>query len=139
MRSRRYLTQHSYRAQFARRDSIYYQSPNVKAQDAFVIICSVVSTPVPPPPPPPVTHYSVPKPLLDTIGSLLDDPAYSDVQFIIARRGQDSRTARRIWASKKILSRADYFSTSKCVNWPYCRRKTHISQCLARILLRAWV
>ncbi|KAJ2935132.1 hypothetical protein H1R20_g1985, partial [Candolleomyces eurysporus] len=98
-------------AQFARRDNIYYTSPNVKAQDAFVIICSVVSTPVAPPPPPPVTHYSVPKPLLDTIGSLLDDPAYSDVQFIIARRGQDSRTARRIWASKKILSRADYFST----------------------------
>ncbi|TEB39742.1 hypothetical protein FA13DRAFT_1619132 [Coprinellus micaceus] len=96
-------------AQFARRDSIYYQSPNVKAQDAFVIVCTVISTPVTPSLPPPVARYSIPRPLLDTIGSLLDDPLYSDVQFIVGRQG--SKSARRIWASKRILSRADYFAT----------------------------
>ncbi|KAF6757529.1 hypothetical protein DFP72DRAFT_891381 [Ephemerocybe angulata] len=99
-------------AQFARRDSIYYQSPNVKSQDAFVIICNVVSTPAAPTSPPPCAQYTIPRPLLDTIGSLLDDPVYSDVQFVIAKRGHDSKTARRIWASKKILSsRAEYFAT----------------------------
>ncbi|KAJ3541320.1 hypothetical protein NMY22_g3936 [Coprinellus aureogranulatus] len=96
-------------AQFARRDSIYYQSPNVKAQDAFVIVCTVISTPSAPAPPPPIVRYSIPRPLLDTIGSLLDDPLYSDVQFIVGRQG--SKSARRIWASKKLLSRVDYFAT----------------------------
>lgn len=44
---------------------------------------------------------------------LLDDPLYSDVQFVIPRRGQSGSIGRTIWASKRILQRADYFQTSR--------------------------
>ncbi|KAJ8691449.1 hypothetical protein PTI98_011018 [Pleurotus ostreatus] len=47
--------------------------------------------------------------LLHTVGALLDDPTYSDVEFILPRRGQPIQSARKIWASKRILSRAEYF------------------------------
>ncbi|KAF8908957.1 hypothetical protein CPB84DRAFT_1674055 [Gymnopilus junonius] len=98
-------------AQFARRDNVYYQSLSVKAQDAFVIICTITSSPSSLPlqnlPP----RQQVPKSLLDTVGELLDDPTYSDVQFIIPRRGQILGNGRRIWASKRLLQRAEYFQT----------------------------
>ncbi|KAF8964175.1 hypothetical protein BDZ97DRAFT_1904491 [Flammula alnicola] len=98
-------------AQFARRDSVFYQSMPVKSQDAFVIICTITSSPFLPP-----THViprqPVPKALLDTVGALLDDPLYSDVQFIIPKRGQSISNGWRIWASKRLLQRADYFQTS---------------------------
>ncbi|TFK40638.1 hypothetical protein BDQ12DRAFT_461756 [Crucibulum laeve] len=96
-------------AQFARRDNVYYQSPAVKAQDAFVIICTITSSPAAPPPPPEVPRQLVPKPLLDTVGALLDNALYSDVQFIIPRRGQSLKIARKIWASRLLLRRAEYF------------------------------
>ncbi|PPQ89651.1 hypothetical protein CVT25_013838 [Psilocybe cyanescens] len=96
-------------AQFARRDSVYYQSLPVKAQDAFVIICTITSSPVAPSQTLP--RQPVPKALLDTVGSLLDDPLYSDVQFIIPKRNQSLSNGRKIWASKKLLQRSEYFET----------------------------
>ncbi|KAF8158296.1 hypothetical protein B0H34DRAFT_708202 [Crassisporium funariophilum] len=97
-------------AQFARRDSVYYQSMPVKAQDAFVIICTITSSPATPPPPS-LPRQPVPKSLLDTVGALLDDPLYSDVQFVIPRRGQNIKNGRTIWASKRLLQRAEYFQS----------------------------
>lgn len=101
----------SFRAQFARRDAVYYQSMPVKAQDTFVITCAITSSPAKPssslqP------RQPVPKSLLDTVGSLLDDPLYSDVCFTIPGRDQ-SLQSRKIWASKRLLQRAEYFRTSK--------------------------
>ena len=48
------------------------------------------------------------------MGSLLDDPVYSDVEFIIPRYPNNLRNARTIWASKKMLQRIDYFDASNC-------------------------
>ncbi|KDQ62554.1 hypothetical protein JAAARDRAFT_30458 [Jaapia argillacea MUCL 33604] len=98
-------------AQFARRDAVYYQPTNVKQNDAFLIICTITSSPSVPIPPPPIPRKSVPKDLLDSVGALLDDPIYSDVEFIIPRRGQDVKEPRRIWAARRLLRRADYFNT----------------------------
>ncbi|TFK27990.1 hypothetical protein FA15DRAFT_701372 [Coprinopsis marcescibilis] len=97
-------------AQFARRDTIYYNCPPNRAQDALLIICNVMSSPRKPPPPPIYPHLPTSIALLDTIGSLLDDPLYSDVQFVFPR-GQKSNNPRRIFASKKMLARVEYFST----------------------------
>lgn len=102
----------SFRAQFARRDTVYYQSMNAKAQDAFVIVCSITSSPSPTSLLPPAVNFSVPKPLVDTVGSLLNDPRYSDVEFVILRRNETPRKARRIWASRKMLQRAEHFEDS---------------------------
>jgi hypothetical protein len=101
------------RAQFAKRDTVYYQSNAVKTHDAFVIICNINSSPSPPVQPPVFPRQTVPKGLLDTVGALLDDPLYSDVEFIIPRRGQNMNFARRIWASRRLLKRAEYFETSE--------------------------
>ncbi|KAJ3513573.1 hypothetical protein NLJ89_g2872 [Agrocybe chaxingu] len=97
-------------AQFARRDSVYYQAMPVKAQDAFVIICTITSSPTTPPVQT-LPRQPVPKALLDTVGELLDDPLYSDVQFVLPQRGHSSRNAKTIWASKRLLQRAEYFQT----------------------------
>lgn len=102
------------RAQFARRDSVYYQSISAKAQDAFVIVCTITSSPSSSSLLPPGPSLSVPKPLIDTVGSLLDDPRYSDVEFVILRHIQEPQKARRIWASRKILQRAEHFDDSTC-------------------------
>lgn len=49
----------------------------------------------------------VPKDLITSVGSLLDDPLYSDVEFIIpSRRGTPPK---KIYAIKKMLERWDYF------------------------------
>jgi len=45
---------------------------------------------------------------------MLDDPNYSDVEFVIARKGGNGRGVRRIYAAKKMVSRADYFRSSEC-------------------------
>ncbi|WWC87241.1 uncharacterized protein L201_002129 [Kwoniella dendrophila CBS 6074] len=51
----------------------------------------------------------VPKELISSVGSMLDDPLYSDVEFVIpAKRGTGS-APRRIYANKKLLKRCDYF------------------------------
>jgi len=98
-------------AQFAKRDTVYYQSNAVKNQDAFVIICNITSSPAPPVQPPVFPRQTVPKGLLDTVGALLDDPLYSDVEFIVPGRGRRLKSARRIWASRRLLKRAEYFET----------------------------
>ena len=82
----------------------------VKAQDALVIICTITSSPAKPPSLQP--RQPVPKSLLDTVGSLLDDPLYSDVCFTIPGRDQSVQNGRTIWASKRLLQRAEYFRTS---------------------------
>ncbi|KAG5654252.1 hypothetical protein H0H81_005495 [Sphagnurus paluster] len=63
-----------------------WQSHGVKSHDAFVILCTITSSPAPPPPIPSHPRQSVPKGLLDTVGALLNDPLYSDVEFIIPGR-----------------------------------------------------
>jgi hypothetical protein len=103
------------RAQFARRDAVYYASPIVRKADAFLITCTISSSPVPVNriPTPVSSQISVPSFLIDTIGSLLNDPAHSDVEFLLPHRGRGLRGARSILASKKILSRFPYFETSE--------------------------
>ncbi|KAH6912805.1 hypothetical protein BKA70DRAFT_1397844 [Coprinopsis sp. MPI-PUGE-AT-0042] len=95
-------------AQFARRDTIYYNCPPIRAQDALLIVCTVVSEPRPLVPPPTHPYLPAPKPLLDMMGSLLDDPTYSDIEFVFPR-GRGLPDAKRLYASKKILSRTEYF------------------------------
>ncbi|KAG6903149.1 hypothetical protein C0995_004696 [Termitomyces sp. Mi166 len=99
------------KAQFAKRDNIYYNSNGVKNQDAFIILCTITSSPAPPPPPPAYRIRIVPKSLLETVGALLDDPLYSDVEFVIPGRRGDINSARKILASKTLLRRADYFES----------------------------
>ena len=48
------------------------------------------------------------------VGSMLDDPNYSDVEFVILRKGGNGRSVRSIYAAKKMISRADYFRSSEC-------------------------
>lgn len=84
----------------------------VKSNDAFVIICTITSSPRTPPVYT-IPRQPVPRALLETVGALLDDPLYSDVKFIIPRRGQSISNGWTIWASKKLLQRAEYFQTSE--------------------------
>ena len=100
------------RAQFARRDNVYFQSGAVKDTDAFVVICNIASSPVIPVPPSPIPRQPVPKVLLETLGSLLDDPLYSDVEFVFPRRGRSAKNPKKIWANRKLIERADYFKAS---------------------------
>lgn len=56
-------------------------------------------------------HDSVPSKLVKVFGSLLDDPVYSDVEFVLSKtagRGKE----RTILASSKVLKRFDYFQSS---------------------------
>ncbi|KAG6878495.1 hypothetical protein C0993_005424 [Termitomyces sp. T159_Od127] len=99
------------RAQFARRDHVYFNSTGVKNQDAFIILCNITSSPIPPPHPPAYRIQTVAKSLLETVGALLDDPLYSDVEFVIPGRRGDMKAARRILASRTLLRRADYFES----------------------------
>ena len=94
-------------AQFARRDAVYYAPNAVRLQDAFVIVCQITDSPAPPTST--VNKVSVPRDLLGSVGSLLDDPCYSDVEFVLPPRRRGGKT-RRIYASKKLLSgRSEYF------------------------------
>ncbi|KAI6129990.1 hypothetical protein EDD17DRAFT_1176409 [Pisolithus thermaeus] len=95
-------------AQFAKRDHVYYNSHTVKDADALLIVCTITSSPQAPVPPSSVPMQLVPKDFLERVGGLLDEPLYSDVEFILPRRGR-SKESRRIYANKKILERADYF------------------------------
>ncbi|KAG8697189.1 hypothetical protein FRC08_006682, partial [Ceratobasidium sp. 394] len=96
-------------AQFARRDAVYYSPNSVRAQDAFLIICQITDSPAPPTSS--VSKQTVPRGLLGSVGSLLDDPCYSDVEFVLPARRRGAKT-KRIYASKKLLAgRAEYFQT----------------------------
>ncbi|GBE83235.1 hypothetical protein SCP_0502820 [Sparassis crispa] len=104
-----YKTQNWGWAQFARRDLVYYQPNAVRTQDAFLIVCTISSSPSPPIQPPAIPRHPVPRDLLNAIGSLLDDPVYSDVEFVLPRRGKSGRGPRRIYAARRLLRRVDYF------------------------------
>ncbi|KLO05686.1 hypothetical protein SCHPADRAFT_839051 [Schizopora paradoxa] len=95
--------------QFARREAVYYQPNSVRNQDAFLITCTITSLPASPPVISSTPTRTVPKELLDSVGSLLDDSRYSDVEFRLP--GRRSRKLRKIYAAKSILSRADYFNS----------------------------
>lgn len=62
---------------------------------------------------------SVPKDLLDAVGNLLDDPLYSDVEFILPSRlsGTSKPKTRTIWAARRLLKRAEYFEASELHSW----------------------
>ncbi|KAF8584490.1 hypothetical protein K439DRAFT_1346016, partial [Ramaria rubella] len=100
-------------AQFARRDAVYFQPHTVKSQDAFLIICTITASPAPPSPVPSAPMKSVPKDLLDAVGDLLDDPVYSDVEFVLPSRHSSATKpkTRTIWAARRLLKRAEYFQT----------------------------
>jgi hypothetical protein len=90
---------------------VYYAPNAVRLQDAFVIVCQITDSPAPPTST--VSKQSVPRDLLGSVGSLLDDPCYSDVEFVLPPRRRGGKT-RRIYASKKLLAgRAEYFQTSE--------------------------
>ena len=93
------------RSQFTRRDKIAL-SDAVKNTDRLIIICTITSVPTALVSQPPCR--SVPEVLLDTIGDLLDDPTYSDVEFVLPSRRPGSN-AKRILAARKLLQRTDYF------------------------------
>ncbi|KAI0669174.1 hypothetical protein C8Q78DRAFT_1042001 [Trametes maxima] len=94
-------------AQFARRDAVYYQPSLTRQHDAFIITCSITSVPAPPAKVPSIPRYIVPKDLLETVGGLLDDPVYCDVEFVLPQRGRAE--ARKIYASRRLLKRVEYF------------------------------
>ncbi|KAI5116435.1 hypothetical protein M0805_006249 [Coniferiporia weirii] len=98
-------------AQFARRETVYYQPNTVRNHDAFLITCTISSSPVAPSVPPPVPQRPVPVELLDVVGSLLDDPTYSDVVFVLPGRVPGGRGTRKIFAARSILVRAEYFES----------------------------
>lgn len=100
------------RAQFARRDHVYYHSAPVKESDAFLIICTITSSPQPPIQPPTTPTQVVPKSFLECIGALLDDPLYSDIEFVVPKRSRP-KEKRVIYANKKMLQRSDYFQSSR--------------------------
>ncbi|KAJ3535861.1 hypothetical protein NM688_g6921 [Phlebia brevispora] len=83
--------------------------------DAFLISCTITEAPTPPTPPSPIPYQLVPKELLTVMGALLDDPNYSDVEFVLPRRHGGARgknnKPRVIYANKKLLTRVDYFDT----------------------------
>ncbi|KZO99519.1 hypothetical protein CALVIDRAFT_544516 [Calocera viscosa TUFC12733] len=97
-------------AQFAKREAVYYVPNAVRLQDAFLIICTITSSPTSPVPPSTIPRQLVPRDLLSAVGAMLDDPAYSDVEFVLPARVGGARS-RRVWANRKLLSRAEYFAT----------------------------
>lgn len=89
---------------FTRRDSL-------RDHDSLVIVCTIISFSKPVQTPR-ETRIAVPKSLVDTFGSLLNDLAHSDVKFILPDRRRKGQT-RCIYANRKILERVDYFRTSE--------------------------
>lgn len=91
-------------------------------QDAFLIICTIVSAPVLPTTPP-LPHLLVPKTLISAYASMFDDPDYSDVVFRIRTSPENDsgsirptkrKRERRLYAAKKVLAgRSEYFDTSE--------------------------
>jgi hypothetical protein len=88
---------------------VWYDS---QIADAFVITCTITSNGAPPAPPPAVPKQTVPRDLMNSISSLLDDPLYSDVEFVFPR---PEGAAKRIYAASKLLKRCDYFDSSESV------------------------
>ncbi|OSX60020.1 hypothetical protein POSPLADRAFT_1148932 [Postia placenta MAD-698-R-SB12] len=97
-------------AQFLKREQLYAY-PSIRQQDTLVIICTITSAQIVTAPQPTISYRTVPKALLSAVGGLLDDPMYSDVEFILPRKGSKTANARRIYAARKLLSRVEYFDT----------------------------
>ncbi|GAA5850768.1 hypothetical protein JCM9279_003914 [Rhodotorula babjevae] len=101
-------------ASYLTRNAAFYNNPNTRAADAFLIVCTIVSAPTLPSNPP-LPHLLVPKTLIHAYASLFDDPDYSDVVFRIRpeRVGGASgprRREKRLYAAKKVLAgRSEYF------------------------------
>ncbi|BEI90280.1 uncharacterized protein CcaverHIS019_0303500 [Cutaneotrichosporon cavernicola] len=56
----------------------------------------------------------VPRDLISSVGEMLDDPLYSDIEFVIpapkgTAAGGKRASPRKIYANKKLLNRCDYF------------------------------
>ncbi|PLW30182.1 hypothetical protein PCANC_22149 [Puccinia coronata f. sp. avenae] len=112
-------------AQYWRRNDAYYSNPSAKYNDAFLICCTIVYSPIPPAPQPTTQTIKklMPLDLLEAYSSLFNDPLYSDICFKIIRRRRNrdgsadqkshsNLVVRRLYASKKILiRRSEYFST----------------------------
>jgi len=95
---------------------VYWQPHSVKTPDAFLIVCTITSSPASPVQPPSIPRMAVPRDLLFSVGAMLDDPAYSDIEFVLPRRGRSSlQGAKTIKAAKKLLQRVEYFDTSMSV------------------------
>lgn len=77
-----------------------------------MIICTITSSWQPPTQPPDTPTQGVPKSFLESVGALLDDPLYSDIEFVVPKRSRP-KEKRIIYANKKILQRADYFRSSR--------------------------
>ena len=89
---------------------MYYNNTLSKQQNAFLVACSITSSPLPPEPVPIVPQLLVPRGLLDAMGGLLDEyvrccqtlsklmsvlsPVYSDVEFVFPRRGKPPQAAK---------------------------------------------
>jgi hypothetical protein len=50
---------------------------------------------------------------MSSISSLLDDPLYSDVEFVFPRLGEGAHAMKRIYAISKLLKRCEYFDSSE--------------------------
>ncbi|GAA5978933.1 hypothetical protein JCM5350_004182 [Sporobolomyces pararoseus] len=101
---------------FWRRSEAYYNNPATRSSDAFLIICTITSSPTLPVTPS-VPLLSVPKDLVNSFASLFDDPEYCDVVFRIRPEDEEGKRKgreKRLYAAKKILSgRSEYFESSK--------------------------
>ncbi|CED83348.1 TRAF-like [Phaffia rhodozyma] len=101
-------------AQYAKRDVVYYNQPQVKSADTFLITCSISTVPAPPKPPSTIPKRNVPQSLLLSVGRMLNDPIYSDVEFILPSRDRYSGLKEKrkvIYANRTLLNRSDYFET----------------------------
>ncbi|GAA6007942.1 hypothetical protein JCM11491_006550 [Sporobolomyces phaffii] len=99
---------------FWRRSEAYYNNPATRTSDAFLIICTITSSPTLPAT---VTapHLSIPKDLVNSFASLFNDPEYCDVMFRIRLEDDEGRRKgreKRLFAAKKILAgRSEYFES----------------------------
>ncbi|OCF37555.1 hypothetical protein I317_06267 [Kwoniella heveanensis CBS 569] len=93
---------------FAKRDALF-QHPQVQATDSFMIVCTIQPQPQPPAAAGGGVRKVVPKDLIRSVGAMLDDPLYSDVEFVIPSKGGTGSKPRSIYANKKLLNRCEYF------------------------------
>ncbi|GAA6001236.1 hypothetical protein JCM10207_007478 [Rhodosporidiobolus poonsookiae] len=104
-----------YASMISRREA-YYNNPNTRAADAFLIVCTIVSSPSLPTSPP-APHLLIPKDLVRAYASLFNDPDYSDIVFRIrpengARDRNGKVKEKKLYAAKKVLAgRSEYFDT----------------------------
>ncbi|GAA5870533.1 hypothetical protein JCM16303_001513 [Sporobolomyces ruberrimus] len=99
---------------FWRRSEAYYNNPATRSSDAFLILCTITSSPELPA----ITttpQVSIPKDLVSSFASLFDDPEYCDVVFRIRPEDDEGRRKgreKRLYAAKKILAgRSEYFES----------------------------